>query len=443
MKLFEKEISEISRSLSRGSEKQKALALTLRDALAEKGGINVTTLQKAMKKMSSGAVVSKKGDADGFFGPLTLKSLQDIAGISATPSVSETMRPTVSETPDNLKKSPQKPTVSPVLTSPATSEKSKDTYHEDQKNLDKLYSAWKLAVKAADSLSDAAERKANAELIDVSLKALADAMADFHAKYVAGKSDAYALQNAEYLRYMNNSIALYLRGESKIGNKHYRDPIAAEAMLKNTLGTKIKAPMLPTQDQFMASLDGNTQTLIKNMLDAKMKQGKTFEEALGETLGNPTIKGAWDRVIENGFAKYEKDMAAAIEKVDRTILTSQEKSSLDQLRDMYGTAAWYNLKDQNKQKLKMVGIQLAAVALGVGGAALTATGLGAEAGVPMVIAASALVGGAITTGTTMYAEGKIYSGKELLQEGSINVGTFLVGGMLFKVVRLESVIAKI
>jgi hypothetical protein len=43
----------------------------------------------------------------------------------------------------------------------------------------------------------------------------------------------------------------------------------------------------------------------------------------------------------------------------------------------------------------------------------------------------------------MVLEGKVYSGKETLQEGAINVGTFLAGGILFRVVRSAEVVAKI
>lgn len=417
----------------------------------------VSDLQTAIKKIDQKAIVSplgskKNGDPDGWFGPLTLRAIQLIAN-PKTESVSPV---TPGETPSGTPKSSapsrngettpaDKSAGTPAgVVKPTTApEKAKDTYDEDLRQLQKLIGAWKSATKGADMLSSSQDRESNSQLLDAAMKALAASMIDFNAKYIAGKTNAFALQNAEYLKSTNNDIALYLRGMGKVDNKHYRDPISAETILKGTLGAKLNSPTLPTQDQLMKGIDGNTKTLIVTMLNAKMKQGKTFEEALGETLGNPTIKGAWDKVYDAGFSKYEKDMIAAIGKVDTKSLTSQEKVSLDQLRDMYGTTGWFDFKDSNKAKMAMGRDQLFAVGLGIAGAVFTATAIGSVAGVPMIVAASALVGGTLATGANMVLEGKVYSGKEFLQEESINVGTFLVGGILFKVVRSAEVIAKI
>lgn len=226
-------------------------------------------------------------------------------------------------------------------------------------------------------LSDGKDRESNSQLLDAAMKALAASMMGFNAKYVAGKSSGHASQVAEYLKSINNEIALYLRGEGKTTNKHYRDPVSAEAILKGMLGTKLQAPEFPSRNDLMKSLDGNTKTLILAMIEAKTKQGKTFEAALGEALGNPTIKGAWNKVYESGFSKYEKDMVAAIGKVDATKLTPQEKFGLDQLKDMYGTTGWLDFKDRNKAMMEVGRNQLFAVGLGIAGAALTTTGVGA------------------------------------------------------------------
>lgn len=217
-------------------------------------------------------------------------------------------------------------------------------------------------------------------------------MTDFNAKYVLGKNNAYAQQNAEYLKSISNEMALYLRGEGGVSNKHYRDSFTAEVLLKGVLGTKLTSPSFPTQTDIMKSLDGNTKTLIVTLLDAKIKQGKTFEEALGDTLSNPTIKGAWDRVYEASFAKYEKGMIDAIGKLDQKSLTAQEINSLNQLRDMYGTTGWLDFKDRNKVKMVLGRDQLLAVGLGIAGAVFTATAVGSVVGVPMMLAASALAG---------------------------------------------------
>lgn len=222
-------------------------------------------------------------------------------------------------------------------------------------------------------------------------------MTDFNAKYILGKNNAYAERNAEYLKSISNEMALYLRGEGGVSNKHYRDSFTAEALLKGVLGAKLTTPNFPTQTDIMKSLDANTKTLITTMLNAKVQQGKTFDQALGETLSNPTIKGAWDKVYDSSFAKYERDMISAIGKLDKKSLTAQEISSLNQLKDMYGTTGWLDLKDRNKVKMVLGRDQLLAVGLGIAGAVFTATAVGSVAGVPMMMAASALAGGALTT----------------------------------------------
>ncbi len=82
-------------------------------------------------------------------------------------------------------------------------------------------------------------------------------------------------------------------------------------------------------------------------------------------------------------------MIAAINKVDQTKLSAQERVSLNQLRDMYGTTSWHDLKDSNQAKLALGANGLLAVGLGVVGAGLTATGIGAVVGVPMTMIGTA------------------------------------------------------
>jgi hypothetical protein len=53
----------------------------------------------------------------------------------------------------------------------------------------------------------------------------------------------------------------------------------------------------------------------------------------------------------------------------------------------------------------------------------------------MATAASIVVGGAMVTGGSMVMDGRVYSSSELAMESTINIGTFAVGGMLFKVGR--------
>ena len=74
-------------------------------------------------------------------------------------------------------------------------------------------------------------------------------------------------------------------------NKHCRNPIIAEGLLKSMLmGNGIDFPEPPNQAELLKKLDSKTKILISSLLDASIKKGKSFEEALGEALGNPTIK---------------------------------------------------------------------------------------------------------------------------------------------------------
>ena len=83
--------------------------------------------------------------------------------------------------------------------------------------------------------------------------------------------------------------------------------------------------------------------------------------------------------------------------MDARSLTAQETNSLNQLKDMYGTTGWLDFKDRNKAKMVIGRDQLLAVGLGIAGAVFTATAVGSVAGVPMMIAASALAGGTLAT----------------------------------------------
>lgn len=202
-------------------------------------------------------------------------------------------------------------------------------------------------------------------------------------------------------------------------------------------------PQFPNEAQLLAKLDDGTKKLIQIAIDSGKEKGKSFEQALGEALGSPLIKGAWDEVKNKGLGEYEKSMRQAIEKLESKQLTAQEKASLDQLKEIYGTKGWWHMKDSTWEKTVMVRDQLFAVGLGVAGFAAISTGVGSALGVPMTLAAASIVGGTLATGASMALSGRVYSGTELAQEGSINVGTFFVGGILFKVFNSARVVGKI
>ena len=120
--------------------------------------------------------------------------------------------------------------------------------------------------------------------------------------------------------------------------------------------------------------------------------------------------------MEDGLGDYEKKMLESIKQLESKSLTQEQKKSLDQLKEIYGAKGWWNIKDDTKAKLVVGRDQILAVGLGVAGAALTATLLGAEVGIPIMIASTALVGGSLTTGASMLMEQKVYSPKEALVE---------------------------
>jgi hypothetical protein len=80
---YEKPLAEILGLLAKGNAKQKALLVPLRAAMKDKNGITVAALQADMRRIDAQARVSREGDPDGYFGPLTLAALRDIARIKS------------------------------------------------------------------------------------------------------------------------------------------------------------------------------------------------------------------------------------------------------------------------------------------------------------------------------------------------------------------------
>lgn len=70
-----------------------------------------------------------------------------------------------------------------------------------------------MAVERVNTHSDKSDHMSNALLIDEQLKVLSGSMMEFYTKYIAEKDTQSALQNSEYLKSINNEIALYLRGK--------------------------------------------------------------------------------------------------------------------------------------------------------------------------------------------------------------------------------------
>lgn len=75
------------------AQPQSELLVLLNNAIREPDAMNVNLVQNAIKKINKNAIVSpvegtRKGDPDGWFGPLTLKALQNIVQAPVAPTSS-------------------------------------------------------------------------------------------------------------------------------------------------------------------------------------------------------------------------------------------------------------------------------------------------------------------------------------------------------------------
>lgn len=119
-------------------------------------------------------------------------------------------------------------------------------------------------------------------------------------------------------------------------------------------------------------------------------------------------------------------MLESIKALESKKLSTEERKSLSQLKEIYGANGWWHMKDSTKAKWVVGRDQLLAVGLGIAGTAFTLSIAGAEVGIPMLVTAAA-IGGAATTGASMLMEQRRYGAGEMAAEGAINTGTFLLG----------------
>lgn len=195
-------------------------------------------------------------------------------------------------------------------------------------------------------------------------------MRTFEEKHLLGKTHTLSKSGGEYIGKLRNKIAEYYRGVSETKNQHYKNPFIALDILSRNIGMML--PKFPDRNSLLSKLDATKKQQIITLVDAKMKGDAkmSFEKALGEVLGNPAIKGAWDKVSKDGLKEYNENTSASIAKIDDTNLTPEQKASLAQLRDMYGIGGVlggvFNWKDDNVQILDMIRDQ--ALALGLGAA---------------------------------------------------------------------------
>lgn len=75
------------------------------------------------------------------------------------------------------------------------------------------------------------------------------------------RENEYGKQNLAWVYSIYNEIAGYRRGEGNIGNKHYRDPLEAESILKLMLAPQngVEFPKLPSEADMLAKLDEPTK----------------------------------------------------------------------------------------------------------------------------------------------------------------------------------------
>ncbi|MDD3793326.1 MAG: hypothetical protein PHI37_00745 [Candidatus Gracilibacteria bacterium] len=329
----------------------------------------------------------------------------------------------------------------------------KNNYTELVSNINNNFEAWKLAINDAAGIKNEDEIKEHLMTINIIYKELAESIIAFENQFINGNNplDKNVKQNKEWIKSMYNEIALYNRGETNNwvsidgANKNFRNPLLAEELLLSLLPKQNKEiPKRPDLNNILESLDDRTKTLFKALLKKEEASGLSFEEAFSRVLSNSTIKGAWDKIIDKLGEGYDDKMEEYLNSIDRTTLSNQEKKAYDQLIDMKGLGSFYDFKDENKFITYLGRDQLIAISAGIAGAVFTATGVGAIGGGPLLAySAAALAGGVLTTGASIAMNQKTLSGKDFAFETAINSGTFLVGGLIFKVARSGSVISKI
>ncbi len=321
--------------------------------------------------------------------------------------------------------------------------KENDSYSNDVKEITDTFEAWRKTTMSADWLSNKEEIAKHFSTIDIIYTKLADNLVAFQKKHITN-DNPLAKQNSEWIKSIYNEIALYNRWEWSVRNQHFKNPLLAEDLILWILSKYDKPPKRPTEAELLSKLDDPTKILFKTLLEKEEKKWISFEKALWIVLWNPTIKWAWDKVIEKWYNDYENGMKVYIEKIWKNSFSTQEKFAYDQIHSMYGMWWWFDPKDSTKAKLVIWRDQLLAIWLWIAWAAATATWIWSIWWGPLLAAsAGMLVWWLATTWASMVMEWKFYSKEELAVEWWINVWTFMIWWLLFKFSRSAKVIWKI
>lgn len=454
MSEFGTQISSVDRALdTKTDENNMKLRELLKNAQQDHSYENVSTLQGFMRKNWTDSVVSRKGDPDGFFGPLTMGSLEKIVEIkkvennpvsAAQKEWGTESKPTIPELKPEDKIKPSHIQKQNILKQshtqiPSVPAKSLETKKEVLlSNLDEWTAYFSKVVEGKQ------QHFRNKTELEKDFATIGWAR-DWILKYInqlTTKKDL-APEELEKINSAKILIARYFADElPSISNSHFKDYALASTQLLDVIGvfeytnkekqtSRRVLPQPPTRADIEKKLADTPEWVL---ITQHLRNRKTMDQI----LTNPKFKSAWFNVTEKIYGEWEDKLGKQLKwtldgyNAGNILLNPQQLEALNLLNNIHGVEV-LDIASRNKDRAKMFGTGLLAVGAGAAGAALTATGVGAVGWAPMLaLASSAIVWGMITTWAGMAIDGRMYSKKEWLIEWGINTATFAVGGMLFK-----------
>jgi hypothetical protein len=402
-------------------------------------------LQKQIVAASASAkfsdVTSKaKWGPDGFFGPMSLAALEQVAGVTGTSSI-----PTAGPNPQAPAAGPtprSKPNTKPVAQSggSATPAAPRNPENTSDASVAGLYKSFKEIAKSIDTNWYAAtpeSRKTDNDRLMAAYTLLRQAIARLSA----------AEQKSVATRQVELELARYFDGGKD--NSHHKNPTEALAINLKLLqdmsyidGTAKKSfdwPTIPTETDINKALIGTSLMATWNI---QVAAGAEPNAALGYLLGNPKFKGEYQKIQDKVYGEFEDKLGAMLEKARRLndagklVSPSPELlSAMDHAANIVGNG-WLTLSSSNLNKAISMGkgaaLILPGAVVGWFGAALAWNPVGWGG----VIAGSTMVtaGIAAMTYAGAYARGSDYATRgELTMETGIAALTLLPGVLLYRI----------
>lgn len=356
------------------------------------------------------------------------------------PAETETKRPS-----DIVKKEEEK------VTKPKDILKTNTEIHNLEKQLYSNYKNWKKIAEEIDSSFSWFTK--TEEIIGEDSKKLKEAyvkmMWDIH-KYLTLKNEwVLTKEKTEWVYQILNEISYFYADEHELSyknwidndhNKNYELSIANCYIILNWLSTTdwIRRNLVnpPTIEDILKKLKWTKEW---DLIIAHIKQWKD----LWEILSNWKIKWAFDKVYENLYWNYEKQLSKEITWIDNKlksweiILSKEQIEAFDLLKNIQWEWWITDLKSRNKENIflmaKSVWAVWAWILAMIWWTALTATWIWVAPWSVIAIWWWALVWWAVTTAWMMFAQDRRYSLEEWVVEMWINSWMFFVWWLVFKV----------